>query len=155
MSNADNDGEGTKLANTHVPDKVYAYSLQVRHALYELLNCSNNQIVSIEVLDDVAIENHDGAVIAVQLKSVLSNKNPITDRAVDLWKTFYNWLLAVKDNELNPDNTTFHLFVAASRQGGEIVSSFNAADTFEDAVKVWRQTKLEFYDQEGNEKNWD
>ena len=31
---------GTNIANTHVPDKLYGYGLQVRQMLYELLNCS-------------------------------------------------------------------------------------------------------------------
>lgn len=32
---------GTNIANTHVPDKLYGYGLQVRQMLYELLNCSS------------------------------------------------------------------------------------------------------------------
>jgi len=99
--------EEVKLANTHVPDKVYAYSLQVRHALYELQNCSSNDIVSVEVLEDVAIEKSDGTVNAIQLKSVLSNNNPISNRAKDLWKTLYNWLLSVTNHELDVHNTKF------------------------------------------------
>ncbi|RYD01840.1 hypothetical protein N752_28115 [Desulforamulus aquiferis] len=58
----------TNLSKTHVPDKVYAYSLQVRHALYELISCSENEFVSIEVFDDVATERNDGSIKATQIK---------------------------------------------------------------------------------------
>ncbi|MBN2982307.1 ABC-three component system protein [Cohnella algarum] len=143
--------EEVKLANTHVPDKVYAYSLQVRHALYELQNCSSNDIVSVEVLEDVAIEKSDGTVNAIQLKSVLSNNNPISNRAKDLWKTLYNWLLSVTNHELDVHNTKFILFVTADRKGS-IASSFQDADTLEKAQAAWESAKQEFYKDTGEEK---
>ncbi|GBF33776.1 hypothetical protein DCCM_2887 [Desulfocucumis palustris] len=153
MSKAKNDAvKKTNLSKTHVPDKVYAYSLQVRHALYELLSCSDNDIVSIEVFDDVATQKDDGSIEATQIKSVLSNKNPISNRAVDLWKTFYNWLLAVKASELSSSSTNFKLFVAAERHG-EIANSFSNAKTLEEAKKAWKEAKNEFYDKKGKEKN--
>jgi len=147
----DNDNNQLNLSKTHVPDKVYAYSLQVRHVLYELLSCSNNDIVSIEVFDDVAIEKDDGSIEVTQLKSALSDRNPISNRAVDLWKTLYNWLFAVKANELDQENTIFKLFVVSPKQG-EISNLFNEVDTFEKAQKAWEQARLEFYDEKGNEK---
>lgn len=41
--------------NTHVPDKLEGYMLQVRHALFELISV-DDRIVSVEAYDDVAIE---------------------------------------------------------------------------------------------------
>ncbi|MEJ9210699.1 hypothetical protein P4S76_04400, partial [Bacillus smithii] len=142
----------TKLSNTHVPDKVYSYSLQVRHALYELLNCKGTDTVSIEVFDDVAVEKDDNCIEAIQLKSVLSKNNPVSDRSVDLWKTLYNWLLAVNEGELNPDKTVFKLVVTANRNGN-IVNLFSNADSIEMAKKMWEEARLKFYDNNGNEKN--
>ena len=55
---------------TLVPDKLNGYLLQVIHMLYELISV-DDRVVSIEKLDDVAIEI-DGKVIAEQLKSVTS-----------------------------------------------------------------------------------
>ena len=75
--------------NTHVPDKLEGYMLQVRHALYELISL-DERIVSVEAYDDVAVEK-EGLLIAEQTKSVLSNNNPVTDRAEAFWKTIYNW----------------------------------------------------------------
>ena len=74
--------------NTHVPDKLEGYMLQVRHALYELI-CLDERVVSVEAYDDVAVEK-EGLLIAEQTKSVLSNNNPVTDRAEVFWKTIYN-----------------------------------------------------------------
>ncbi len=138
------------LANTHVPDKVYAYSLQISHALYELLNCSTDDIVSIEVLDDVAVQKSNDCVEATQVKSVLSNRNPISNRATDLWKTFYNWLIAVKENELVIDKTIFKLFVTANKNG-TIADSFSLAQTLDAAEHAWRQARAEFYVEKNNE----
>ena len=75
--------------NTHVPDKLEGYMLQVRHALYELI-CLDERVVSVEAYEDVAVEK-EGLLIAEQTKSVLSNNNPVTDRAEVFWKTIYNW----------------------------------------------------------------
>lgn len=139
------------LANTHVPDKVYAYSLQVKHALYELQKCSGDDMVSVEVLEDVAIQKSDGTVKAIQLKNVSSKHNPISNRAKDLWKTLSNWLLAVNSKELDVNNTKFILFVTADRSGS-IVDSFNKATTFEESQKVWDEARKEFYHESGEEK---
>lgn len=62
---------------TLVPDKLQGYLLQVRHMLYELISV-DDRIVSIEKLDDVAVEA-DGKVIAEQVKSVTSAKLVITN----------------------------------------------------------------------------
>lgn len=80
----------TNISNTHVPDKVYAYMIQSHHMLYELLNCEKGDSVSVEVFDDVGVEHPDGSRDAIQLKSALSNRNPVSNKAIDLWKTMYN-----------------------------------------------------------------
>lgn len=141
----------TNLSNTHVPDKVYAYSLQIRHMMYELLNCKDGDAVSVEVFDDIGIERADGTIEAIQTKSALSNRNPVSDRAKDLWKTLYNWLLAVQVKEIDIECTNCKLFVTVNKHG-DIVDSFNAANTEEKAYQVWETARNEFYDEEGNEK---
>lgn len=74
--------------NTHVPDRLEGYTLQVRHALYELI-CLDGRVVSVETYDDVAVEK-EGLLIAEQTRSVLSNSNLVIDRAEVFWKTIYN-----------------------------------------------------------------
>lgn len=105
------DEKDVAIANTHVPDKLYGYGLQVRQMLYELLNCEIDSVVSVEKFDDVGVENGDEKT-AIQTKSALSDRNPVSDRAVDLWKTLYNWLLALKESELPLDSTLFTLVLS-------------------------------------------
>ena len=95
------------ISNTHVPDKVYAYMIQSHHMLYELLNCEKGDSVSVEVFDDVGVEHPDGSRDAIQLKSALSNRNPVSNKAIDLWKTMYNWMLSAETGELDPENTKY------------------------------------------------
>lgn len=135
------------VANTHVPDKLYGYGLQVRQMLYELLNCGIDSIVSIEKFDDVGVENGDKKT-AIQTKSALSNRNPVSDRAVDLWKTLYNWLLALKENELHLDVTLFTLVINVNRSG-KVVKWLNQANDEEEAEIVYRKIKEEFTGEDG------
>lgn len=142
-----------KLSNTHVPDKVYAYSLQVRHMMYELLDCKEGDAVSVEVFDDIGVEKSDGTREAIQAKSALSNRNPVSDRATDLWKTLYNWLIAVQVKEIDIECTTCKLLITVDKHG-RIVDSFNNVTTDEEARQAWEIAKSEFYDEKGNEKKF-
>ncbi|MGE7934058.1 ABC-three component system protein [Viridibacillus arvi] len=140
------------LSNTHVPDKVYAYSIQVKHALYELIQGNGVKNVSVEVFEDVGVEMLDNSKNAVQMKSALSNNNPVSNRAVDLWKTFNNWLISIKLGELDAKNTSFTLFVNKECTG-LIVESFHKAFEDENATKAWETARTEFYDSKNNEKD--
>ena len=51
--------EKTYTNQTHVPDKVYSFSLQIRHMLNELIKAQPGDIISLEALDDVAIQNNE------------------------------------------------------------------------------------------------
>ncbi|MFJ7663905.1 ABC-three component system protein [Lysinibacillus sp. NPDC097162] len=140
------------LSNTHVPDKVYAYSIQVKHALYELIQNNGVKNVSVEVFEDVGVETLDNSKKAVQMKSSLSNNNPVSNRAVDLWKTLYNWLISIELGELDVGNTSFTLFVNKECTG-VIVESFHKAFEDENAAKAWEIARTEFYDSKNNEKD--
>lgn len=143
--------KNVNLGNTHVPDKVYAYSLQVRHMMYELLDCKDGDAVSVEVFDDIGVERSDGTKEAIQAKSALSNRNPVSDRAVDLWKTLYNWLVAVQEKEIDIECTNCKLLITVDKHGN-IVDSFNNATTDEEACQAWETAKKEFYDEGEIEK---
>ena len=95
--------------NTHVPDKVEAFLLQVRHALYELIQATDvNCMVSVEAYDDVAIDNN-GTIIPMKLKSVLSDDNPLSNRSVSFWKTLYNWCNYIENEHLEAKNLNLWL----------------------------------------------
>ena len=141
----------TNISNTHVPDKVYAYMIQSHHMLYELLNCEKGDSVSVEVFDDVGVEHPDGSRDAIQLKSALSNRNPVSNKAIDLWKTMYNWMLSAETGELDPENTKYILFINVNKKG-TIVDKFHSVKSTEEAIDAWNKTKEIFYDEEGKLK---
>lgn len=148
---SENTSRKTNINNTHVPDKVYAFMVQSHYMLYELLNCKKGDYVSVEVFDDIGVEHSDGSRDAIQMKSALSNRNPVSNKAVDLWKTMYNWLISVESGELHLENTKFILFINVDKSG-TIVESFHSAESKENASKAWVEAKEYFYDNQGNLK---
>lgn len=138
----------TFIAQTHVPDKVYAFMIQSHHMLYELLNCGEGDYVSVEVFDDVGVEHEDGSKDAIQLKSALSNRNPVSDKAVDFWKTMYNWLVSVEVGVLEPENVKFVLFINVNKQG-VIANKFHNSKNYNEASVAWEEAKKVFYDEHG------
>lgn len=141
------DEKEVTIANTHVPDKVYGYGLQVRQMLYELLNCGIDSVVSIEKFDDVGVES-EVEKTAIQTKSALSDRNPVSDRAVDLWKTLYNWLLALKGRELPLDSTLFTLVINVDKRGN-IVTWLNQARDAKEAEAAYEKIRGEFIGEDG------
>ena len=138
----------TNIEKTHVPDKVYAFMIQSHHMLYELLNCKDGDSVSVEVFDDVGVEHEDGSKDAIQLKSALSNRNPVSNKAADLWKTMYNWLISVEAGVFDPGKVKFILFLNVNKQG-TIVNRFHSAERYDEAVLAWKNARREFYDEKG------
>lgn len=141
----------TNIANTHVPDKVYAFMIQAHHMLYELLDCKKGDVVSLEVFDDVGVEHRDGTKEAIQVKSVLSSRNPVSDKSVDLWKTLYNWMIAVQSNELDVECCKFILFITTNKSG-TVVTTFQEAITTDTAEQAWRDIRNLFYNETGKLK---
>lgn len=118
--------------NTHVPDKLHGYTLQVRHMMYELISLDLKRVVSIEALDDVAVESN-GMVIAGQIKSVQSDNNPVANRSVVFWKTLYNWFQYVKNGDIPLNNAIFQFIAIANKsiESGTIPESFAEANSAE------------------------
>ena len=141
------DKKDVTIANTHVPDKLYGYGLQVRQMLYELLNCGINSVVSVEKFDDIGVESGNEKT-AIQTKSALSDRNPVSDRAVDLWKTLYNWLIALKEGEL-PLNYTLFTLVINVNKSGNIVTWLNIARDAKEAEQIYERIRGEFSDENG------
>ena len=128
--------------NTLVPDKLYAYTLQVRHMMYELISIDSDRIVSVEAIDDVAIET-DEKIIAEQIKSVQSSNNPLTDRATVFWKTLYNWWQYVVSGKLVLEKTVFRMIIISNRTltTGVIPESFTTADNIDAAREALQKAK--------------
>lgn len=132
--------------NTHAAGQMQGYMLQVRHMLFELISL-DDIIVSVEKLDDVAVETPDGAVVAEQLKSLTSDGNPATDRSVVFWKTLYNWLNYIKSGSLIVNETIFRMVVVSNHKlkVGYIADQFDKASKKEDALKALRAAKLKIW----------
>ena len=128
-----------KRKSTHVPDKLEAYMLQVRHALYELI-CApeESNVISVEAFDDVGVEGVDG-IIAEQLKSAVSNENPLANRSISFWKTIYNWCDYLQSENLNPNKLKLIVVAAGHFTPGSISVEFAKAHSVseaEDALKT-------------------
>src|SRR6185312_4333057 len=91
-------------------------------------------VVCLEVFDDVGIERADGTRVAEQNKSNLSH-NPLSDRSVDLWKTFGSWVDACLCEKLDPDRTIFEIYTS-NPAGGNIARAFHAAKTDQEALEA-------------------
>src|SRR5450759_1866858 len=96
-----------------------------------LLEAPVGTACSLEVLDDVDAATPDGRKHLVQSKSALGD-NPVSERAISLWKSLYNWLQLIERALVNPQQTTFELYVSREVHG-QIVQSFDSARTTEQA----------------------
>jgi hypothetical protein len=134
------------LDKTHVPDKLYAYTLQIRHMMYELISLDLDKIVSTEAYEDVAVEDANQMTVE-QIKSVQSDNNPISNHATGFWKTLYNWLMYVNSGTLVADKTQFYLLIVSDRniKPGTIAEKFSNANdsTSEEALTFAKDTLLE------------
>nr|WP_092067919.1 hypothetical protein [Dendrosporobacter quercicolus]NSL46843.1 hypothetical protein [Dendrosporobacter quercicolus DSM 1736]SDL66240.1 hypothetical protein SAMN04488502_101489 [Dendrosporobacter quercicolus] len=131
---------------THAVGQLQGYMLQVRHMLFELISLEDI-VVSVEKIDDVAIESPDESVIAEQLKSVTSDGNPATDRSVVFWKTLYNWFEYVRNGSLVLDKTIFRMVVVSNHEleVGDIAGQFHSASTKEEAQKALSAARLNIW----------
>lgn len=131
---------------THAVGQLQGYMLQVRHMLFELISL-DDIVVSVEKLDDVAVESPDGDVIVEQLKSVTSDSNPATNRSIVFWKTLYNWFDYVRSGSLVLDKTIFRMVVVSNHEldVGDIAGQFHGASTTEEAQKVLSSARLNIW----------
>lgn len=88
--------------------------------------------MSLEVLGDTSVNAADGSTIVEELKSRISEANPIADRAIDFWKTIRNWVDAVAAGVLDPTLTRFRIYVTKEFTG-RLAAGLAAASTRNDA----------------------
>ena len=85
---------------SNAPGQLLGYTIQFPRALCHLLRSGPGDAVCVEVLGDVATLKPDGGVIAEEDKSSIVG-NPLTDKSIDLWKTFSNWIEAIISRNLD------------------------------------------------------
>lgn len=133
------DKPSAQRRTSQAPGQYLGYSLQSTRFLGRLLEADRDWFVSLEVFDDVGVQTSRGHIIAEQTKSSLKG-NPVYDRAVDLWKTFSNWVDAVESGQLDIDKSSFEIYVAQPKTG-QIVEAFSKAKTVEEALSAIRIAK--------------
>ena len=114
-----------KKASHNVPEQLRGFNAQATRMASLLMEAPEGTWVSLEHLGDVAQENADGSIIAVESKDTEAT-NPVTDRSVQMWKTFANWARDVRERRLDAQRTTFELYVSR-KVTGKLVSAFAAA----------------------------
>jgi hypothetical protein len=100
--------------SSHVPGQYLGYALQPTRLLSLALDAAPGSSLSLEVFEDVGVEEGSGERLASQTKTA-RDSNPVSDRAIDLWKTFSNWLTAISKGELDPSKTCFEIYLASIR----------------------------------------
>ena len=139
--------------DSNAPGQFLGYALQVPRALFHLLKAGPGDIVCVEVLGDVATLTADANVISEEDKSSISS-NPLTNKSTDLWKTFYNWISAIKSGDININKTIFILYSNKSGRPG-IVNAFNSATTKEEAYGAIARAKEQLKDINQDHSIWE
>lgn len=132
-----------KRRTTSAPGQYYGYSVvQGARLVHRLLESSANTTVSIEGLDDIAVEGDTGLLTLEQDKSGLAH-NPVSNKSVELWKTLRNWLEAMRAGTI-PSNTRFVLYVAQMHTGSVVERLHQCKDAANGAILA-QELRKEFW----------
>jgi hypothetical protein len=116
---------GTLVASA-APGAYLGYALQPVRLSFHLLSADPDTIVSMEHLDDVAVQSAS-AVVLEQTKSATA-QNPVSNWSSELWKTFANWIDTIDTGHVSLITTQFRLYVTPPKTG-EFVALLNDATT--------------------------
>ncbi|MCL6606131.1 MAG: hypothetical protein K6T94_24965 [Paenibacillus sp.] len=120
--------------SSNVPGQNLGYSLQHTRFLSRLLSGTSGEKITLEVFEDVGVEDTDGNRTYEQGKSVGVRGNPLADRSVDFWKTISNWVDSASNEDLT-SNHKYEIYVSKPLKGN-ICKIFEEANTLEDAQKA-------------------
>lgn len=110
---------------SNAPGQLLGFSIQFPRALWHLLRCEAEDNVCLEVFGDVGVVKENGLKLSEEDKSS-QNGNPVSDRSIDLWKTFFNWANFVVNGELDIEKAVFLLYV--NKKGRKaIIDTFHSA----------------------------
>lgn len=132
-----------RAASPHVPEQYRGFALQPTRMAMLLLQADEGSFVSMELIDDVGVENSDGTTLASQTKSARKT-NPVADRSDALWKTFANWTRDVRVGTLDPSRTTFELYVSRS-VSGNFVACFHEVATKQQALNAFEEVREQLW----------
>ncbi len=118
----------------NAPGQLLGFALQFPRALCHLLRGEPGCTVCLEVHGDVSTHHENGVIHTEEDKSSIIS-NPINDKSIDLWKTFSNWVNAVKANEFDLAKTKFIIFRNKGGRKG-IAELLAATKTDEEVIAV-------------------
>lgn len=132
----------SKIKGT-APGQYLGYALQSVRLFYHLITCDQDAAVGLEYADDVSVHNGSEARLLEQCKSALS-QNPVSDWAIDLWKTFSNWVENVQSGAINPTCTNFRLYVTPVKSAklAQRLSDAKSEDEITSILKGVAQKRL-------------
>jgi hypothetical protein len=122
--------KANKQKSKSVAGPALGYFLQETKMTEMLVKANEGELVSLEVLDDLAVESQDGHQTLVQSKSALIT-NPLSDRAIPFWKTLANWAEAL-DGGLDLSKLRLVIYVSNPRTG-KIAEAFHQASRLSEA----------------------
>lgn len=103
--------------------------------LAHLLLAQPGLSVCLEVYGDTAVIDNQMPVMIEEAKSRISEDNPVSDRAPDLWRTLYNWLMLARRQTIDPKTIRFRIHTS-KEYSGHVVHQFNRADDRTSASKA-------------------
>jgi hypothetical protein len=129
----------TKPARHSAPGQYLGFALQPVRAFHHLITSPRGAKVSLELKDDVAVHHADGRLYLEQTKSAL-RQNPVSDWSNDLWKAFENWRAMIVEKEIDPELTTYCLYVTPQKKGAfaEAMASAGDDDAAQEVLKIVR-----------------
>lgn len=106
----------TAVVPSVAPGQALGYMLQETVLTHRLLSALPGALLSLEVLEDVAVHQAGAPQELIQSTSTTSN-NPVADRDPKLWKTLYNWITTTRLLKLDPTHIRFILYVSSPASG--------------------------------------
>lgn len=117
------------------------YIFQFEIALLELLNLSSDEAISIEKVDDIAIEDNKSTYIfTIQAKHSISTGSNFGSTSEDLWKTFKIWITKLNNGILNSSNK-YKAVTNKKIPSSSIIKSFGKVP-FDDLIKKVESVKM-------------
>lgn len=120
---------------------LLGYLYQLRYALLVALRGSqevddpDDAYVSIEKIDDVALEEKDSVVAAFQTK-LHGDGGGLSNRSPDLWKTIRIWASAIREGVVDLNRTSFTLITTQECSSGSIAFLLSERDQDRDEAKA-------------------
>ena len=121
--------------SSSVPGQALGFSLQFTKMTELLARPGVGNEVEFEGLDDLSVKTTDGHLTLCQAKSALES-NPLTDRAVALWKCLANWAETVSREKLTAENLRLIFYVSNPVPTGAWATSFDHARNDSEADKA-------------------